>query len=419
MLSAVSEVSTAAFFVQGQTGDEAFLISYQGEVIADFTSPFDNIETNQLQEIQFAFEEETLNADDFRIEFINDQFREGFDRNLRVDRLEIDGRVFRTDDPSVFSTGTYLAEDGIVDGFGRGDTLHANGFFQFSADGAAELNQTTLISFDARALGTPLDQGETATVWELLIQGEKVDEGALFIDSSLPGDGTFVYRAQGDVRAEDVEIAFTNDTFFQTADGRQIDSNLQVTSVTIGQETFTPGESNVFSTGTYLAEDGIVDGFGRGNILHANGAFSFYSARETTEIVIGASAEGGLADFNLLIDDVVVADFTTRIVTPVTLNQEFTFIADGDIAPDRIKIEFTNDSFTVIDSDFGPPLIVDVNLVVDEIRIGPGLVINPAESIRIFSTGTYRPEDGFTAGFGRGDTLHTNGFFQIFADREI
>ena len=39
---------------------------------------------------------------------------------------------FATNSSSTFSTGTFTDADGIVDGFGRGNTLHSNGFFQFA-----------------------------------------------------------------------------------------------------------------------------------------------------------------------------------------------------------------------------------------------------------------------------------------------
>jgi len=81
-----------------------------------------------------------------------------------------------------------------------------------------------------------------------------------------------------------------------------------VTSVTIGEETFDPNRSNVFSTGTYRAQDGIVSGFGRGDVLNSNGFFSFVSPRTTTEITVEAG--GSQANFDILVDDAVLGSFT-------------------------------------------------------------------------------------------------------------
>ena len=77
-----------------------------------------------------------VTADQIRVVFLNDEFdaATGFDANLVVDDIVVGGDQFETEASNVFSTGTFLSEDGIVDGFGRGDTLHANGFFEFSGE---------------------------------------------------------------------------------------------------------------------------------------------------------------------------------------------------------------------------------------------------------------------------------------------
>ena len=66
--------------------------------------------------------------------FINDLFdpENGIDRNLSVERISIDDIFFETDSPSVFSTGTYVPGQGIVEGFVQSNTLHTNGAFFYS-----------------------------------------------------------------------------------------------------------------------------------------------------------------------------------------------------------------------------------------------------------------------------------------------
>lgn len=415
LLSTVPGVdgSTLSVFVEGSTGDEAFTISYQGEQLAFFSSdgPFEGISTDGLQEIQLFIEDDPfVSGDDIRIDFLNDVNQPGYDRNLRVDRIEINGNAYFTEaeNSRVFSTGTWRAEDGVVDGLARGDTLHANGYFQFALSPSTP-TQTTLISFDARAVGSAdTFVANNQVAFELQINGETVDRNALYVgESSFPSEGTFVYRAQGDIRAEDVRIVFTNDRFTtDSITGEQVDTNLQVTEVRIGSEAFDPNQSNVFSTGTWLPGDGIADGFGRGNVLNGNGYFSFSSPRETTQIDV--EAYGPDAQFDILIDDVVVESFTAGPRTRLT--DIYTYIADGDITPDRIKIAFTNDLLT---NDF------DRNLTINSIRVGPNLEYDPFSSNRVFSTGTWLPEDGVSPGFSRGTILHSNGFMSIDPDREV
>lgn len=54
--------------------------------------------------------------------------------NSSSNAFRCDGGIFRgASDDTVFSTAAFLNEDGIAPGNGRGNTLHANGFFQFGA----------------------------------------------------------------------------------------------------------------------------------------------------------------------------------------------------------------------------------------------------------------------------------------------
>ncbi|MFY0615141.1 MAG: hypothetical protein JXQ99_26665, partial [Hyphomicrobiaceae bacterium] len=84
--------------------------------------------------------DQEITADQVRIAFTNDLYdpANGIDRNLIVDKIVIDGQTFETEDPSVFSTGTWLPEDGVQPGFGRGDLLHSEGYFEYSSLGGSE-----------------------------------------------------------------------------------------------------------------------------------------------------------------------------------------------------------------------------------------------------------------------------------------
>jgi hypothetical protein len=79
----------------------------------------------------------TIAPEQVRIAFTNDAYdpANGIDRNLIVDNIRIDGITFETEGTDVLSTGTWLPADGIAPGFGRGDTLFVNGYFQYAATG--------------------------------------------------------------------------------------------------------------------------------------------------------------------------------------------------------------------------------------------------------------------------------------------
>ena len=119
----------------------------------------------------------------------------------------------------------------------------------------------------------------------------------------------------------------------------------------------------------------------------------------TTPIEISARGDEGVEEFDLLIDDVVVASYTTT-----TDYQTFTYDADGPIAADQIKIEFTNDHYD-------PGAGIDNNLQVDFISIDG--VVYQTEDPSVFSTGTWKSEDGIQPGYRESEWLHAGGYFQF------
>ncbi len=121
-------LSTVSIFAQGELGEE------------NMNLLIDNVNVQSWENVStvgdvFTFEtDETVSADQIRIEFTNDLYQpeNDIDRNLIVDRIEIDGEVFQTEAPAVFSTGAWDNNQGaIVSGYGKGETLHANGYFQY------------------------------------------------------------------------------------------------------------------------------------------------------------------------------------------------------------------------------------------------------------------------------------------------
>jgi glucose/arabinose dehydrogenase len=207
-----------------------------------------------------------ITADQVRINFTNDTFdpANGIDSNLRVDAIIIDGVRFETEDPSVFSTGTWLPSDGVQPGNRQSEFLHANGYFQFAGGGG----QDTQITVNAR--GTTGDEA-----FALQIDGTTVQT----FDDLTTNFRSYVFNADGQVTADQIRVVFLND-LFDSANG--IDRNLVVDDIVVGNTQYETEAPEVFSTGTWLNADGIVPGFGRGDTLHANGYFQF--AADTTPI---------------------------------------------------------------------------------------------------------------------------------------
>ena len=222
-----------------------------------------------------------MTADDIRIEFVNDLFDpdNGIDRNVRIDAIAIDGVRFETESSDVFSTGTWLSADGISPGSGRGEFLHGNGFFQFSGGGGVGSTDITVNAGGA----------EGTESFALQINGQTVQT----FDNINTNISSYRYTANGVVTADQIRVVFLNDEFDPA---RGIDSNLTVDDIVVGGVQYETEASNVFSTGTWL-NGNIVDGFGRGDTLHANGYFQYSSANG------GNAGFVGLGDTQITVDE--------------------------------------------------------------------------------------------------------------------
>ena len=132
---------------RGNEGGEHFVVRAGDVVLGEATA------TTENRTFRFAADT-AVAADDLTVTFTNDEYRpdEGFDRNLRVESIDIDDVTYVTDDPSVYSTGTWTPADGIAPGYGRGDWLHAGGFFRYA--GPATLDP--LAVFDTAWVTDPL-----------------------------------------------------------------------------------------------------------------------------------------------------------------------------------------------------------------------------------------------------------------------
>jgi hypothetical protein len=70
---------------------------------------------------------------DIRVRFTNDRYlaKKGQDRNLYVDKINLNGVDIETEKATTFSTGSWSSTDGCADGFKQSEWLHCNGYFEF------------------------------------------------------------------------------------------------------------------------------------------------------------------------------------------------------------------------------------------------------------------------------------------------
>ena len=154
------------------------------------------------------------------------------------------------------------------------ETLNVNGSFFYSSEGATPIDPGTRIRVDAR--GTTGDE-----IIQIQIDGNTVAEFDLSTDTEI-----YLHKTSELVSPDRVRVVFTNDLYDPEND---IDRNVIVHSVQLidlqsaFRQRLFPTDSTTFSNGTY-AEDGLNDGFGRGDTLHVDGYFQFGATQNTTEV---------------------------------------------------------------------------------------------------------------------------------------
>ena len=262
-------MSTVQVFAAGDTGLEQAQLLINGAVV----KTWDNVSQATPGSPVVTLSHDvagTVIADQVRVAFTNDVYDEanGIDYNLRVDAIAIDGVRYESESADVLSTGTWTAADGdIVPGYGRGDTLHSNGHFQY-AGGPVD-----------PPVDPPAGSYTDITVYAA---GETGNESAqLFVNGAVvqswnnlaPGTTALTHRVERPVTADQVRVAFTNDVYDEAND---IDYNLRVEAIALNGVRYDTLDPGVLSTGTWTAADGdIVPGYGRGDTLHSNGYFQY------------------------------------------------------------------------------------------------------------------------------------------------
>jgi glucose/arabinose dehydrogenase len=119
-------------FAVGQTGSETMELLVDGQTAGRWENIGGSVAERDFQ--RFGIEVNgTISADRVRVAFTNDLYQPGvIDRNLVVDRINIDGTVYQSESEATYSNGTWNSLDNaIIPGRAQSEFLHSNGFFQF------------------------------------------------------------------------------------------------------------------------------------------------------------------------------------------------------------------------------------------------------------------------------------------------
>ncbi len=338
--------SQIEIFAAGETGEEQMQLQIDGVTVASW----DNIGGDFGGRVfeSYTYTAATpINANSVRVVFTNDLYIDGVkDRNLKIDFIAIDGRVFETEDPTVYGTGTWRNPAGIEPGFRESEEIHSNGYFQY---------------FEPTPEGTRIEivaAGETnEETMELWIAGTKVQTW-LNVGGDAVNDEfvTYVYQADTSITADQVQVHFSNDRYI---DGNPpIDRNLRIDYVRVDDVVFETEAPSTYSTGTYRNGIGTVPGFVEYEWLHSNGYFEFARSQynpgaiSLASSVVTADESGGFVALTILrtggSDGTSSIDYQTNSGT-ATSNVDFTSVSGTAVFSDgetsrSIVIPILNDS---------------------------------------------------------------------------
>ena len=381
-------LSTVQIFAAGDTGTESIQLNINDVVVTTFENVGGDADARQFQRLTYTTDQQ-ISASDVRIQFSNDLFRpeDGFDRNVVIDRIEVDGRSFETESPTTFSTGIFRDGGLTGPGFLETELLNINGLVAFSDQGDSNPTDSSQIVINARgSVG-----GETFNL--------RIDDQVVASFEASTSFEAFEFSIDRPIGPENVSVEFTNDLLTD-----EFDRNLIVDNISIDGETFETEGSGVFSTGTFL-QGSIEPGFGRGEVLHANGFFRYgvdapSPESPTDDLTIVARGDEGSERFQVLVNREVVAEFQINGTGPNTFVIENAGVTD----PSQVRIEFTDDFFDPITG-------VDNNLEVDFIQLGDQRI--ETDSSDVYTSGTFVPGRGRISGFGIGGMLDTVGSIQF------
>ena len=393
-------LSSVEIFAAGETGNEAFNLLLDGNVVQTFDSVGGNFEARQFE--RFVFNADgPVTADRVEIEFINDQFNRntGRDNNLFVDRIVVDGQTFEAEDSETFHTG--LIDNGrfVGPGFLQSEVLNVNGRISFLA------NQTRSFGTRIRVDATG-DTGEE--ILQLQIDGRAVAD---FNFAAAGQEQVLLFETDEIVDISRVRLVFTNDAFDpRTGLDRNVGvRQFQTIDIQSGaRNIFNTTDGRVFASESFTDLDGSVAGFGRGGFLVNGGSFIEVRDTQQTRIRVDAQGQTGEEILQIVQNGEVLGQFQAS-----TDRQTF-FIESPDVVKlEDLQIRFVNDFFDP-QTGFDNNLTV-FNFQTIELPSGQRAIAGTQER-NVFGSGVFSTSEGVVDGFGRGQTLVTNGFFEFRPD---
>ncbi|EMI57315.1 protein containing Legume lectin, beta chain [Rhodopirellula sallentina SM41] len=362
-------------FAAGSTGEEQMQLEIDGTIVQTWNNVAGDAEAGVFQEFTYNGGADAT-ADQVRVIFSNDAYEPSLDldRNLRVDRVVVNGNTVQSEDPLVFGTGTWLPDDGISPGYRQSEWIHGNGYFQYYD------NSELPSSISIYAAGS-----ENTERMELWIDGTLANTW-----NNIGGDADarefvrYDYTATSQVSIDQVKIVFSNDLYEN--DG-EIDRNLRVDKVVIDGAVYETEAPDVFSTGTYQ-DDEISPGYKQAETLHINGYFQYGSALNPGVISLQTSnvnvdEDAGTVSIEVIrsggSDGEVTVDYETQEGTATDgadfVGQQGTLTFENGQTSQNIVIALSNDNTIESNEAF--------NVTIDNVTGGATLLVPRTATVTI------------------------------------
>lgn len=158
--------SSITIFAAGQPGGGGYP-NLELKINDQTVKTFSNIQGNPwggvYQQLTYTHSS-SVTPSQIKLNYSNDYYGgSDQDRNVRVDKIVIDGTAYETEAPSTFSTGTWANDTGCNAGNKQSEWLHCNGYFAYSGSGTTPSpeNQAPQASIQTPAENSMFTAGDT------------------------------------------------------------------------------------------------------------------------------------------------------------------------------------------------------------------------------------------------------------------
>ncbi|MEM8947466.1 MAG: carbohydrate-binding domain-containing protein [Planctomycetota bacterium] len=123
--------STFEIFAAGETNEETLELQIDGSTVATFENVGGDALAGTFETLRYTHTS-AVTIDQIRVAFTNNgNAANGNDRNLRVDKIVVDGTTYETEADDTYSVGSFLPGLGCTEGTLQTETLYCDGYFEY------------------------------------------------------------------------------------------------------------------------------------------------------------------------------------------------------------------------------------------------------------------------------------------------